>query len=426
MAADREVEISRTLLDGKAFQKVLDHARKTDPWLLVIGRVGVHASPGETGLGSNTENLLRSSPVDVLLTTRLEYPELDLKAEQSIRFTPEAEERMKRIPAMVQGVARTAIFRLAVEQGHSVITSDVLDRAMERYMPSATARQTARLAEALAMEHARRHQVSVCRKCGLAASEEAPVRCSVCGGESFEIVTEEMLAQIAALEGGLAQETTYDGRKLSWSQDAKRALWTLKDAYQRRRAKARVEKSARIKKLPVITLEFAQRVIEDETGVPLVLAAAGEAAPAEEADELKLRARDGERNPLVSARTWSDAAVERLFRVPVGFMRERTQARAEALAAEQGAATVGLELVEAALEQGRVAMERFIAEQQALSEEAAAPRPPAADRPASGKCPWHDAAADIVRRPDAAAAARDGLYLNEVGLMSALRAKPKE
>ena len=45
----------------------------------------------------------------------------------------------------------------------------------------------------------------------------------------------------------------------------------MKDAYQRRRTKARVEKSARLKKLPVITLEFAKKVIEDETGAPVQL-----------------------------------------------------------------------------------------------------------------------------------------------------------
>jgi len=366
------------------------------------------------------------------LSTRLEYPELDLKAEESIRWTPEAEQRMKRVPAMVQGIARTAIYRLAVEQGHSVITSDVLDDAMARYMPSSAAAQTAKLAEALAIEHARKNQISVCKKCGLAASEVEPVKCSVCGGQSFEIVTEKMLEQIAAMEGGLAEEITYDGRKLKWSNDAKRALWTMQDAYQRRRAKARVEKSARIKKLPTITLDFAKQVIEDETGVPLVLPEPGDGdvETIEGNTELKLRARDEKRNPLVSVREWSDEAVERLFRVPVGFMRQRTQQRAETLSVERGAERVELEMVEAALDQGRVAMGQFIADQTVESEKTAeAGSAPAAepktDTPA-GKCPWHDAAADVVRKPDAASAARDGLYLNEVGLMSKLQSKRKD
>ena len=369
MAQDEGVELKRTLLDGKAFQKVLDHARKTNPWLLVIGRIGVHGSLEDPGLGSNAENLLRSCPCDVLLTTRLEYPQLDVKAEESIRWTPEAEERMKRVPAMVQGIARTAIYRLAVEKGHSVVSSDVLDEAMERYMPSYTAKATAKLAEALAIEHARRHQISVCKKCGVAASEADPVKCSVCGSQSFEVVTEEMLEQIAAMEGGLEEETTYDGRKLKWSQDAKRALWTMKDAYQRRRTKARVEKSARIKKLPTVTLDFARKVVEDETGVPLVLPPQS-SAPDDGAngdDGLKLIGRDDKRNPLMSTFLWDDDAVERLFKVPVGFMRTRTQERIENLALERRADRIDSGLVEDGLDVGRKAMEEFIAVQDAES-----------------------------------------------------------
>ena len=53
----------------------------------------------------------------------------------------------------------------------------------------------------------------------------------------------------------------------------------------------------------------------------------------------------------------------------------------------------------------------------------------AADKPTgapAGKCPWHSAATDIVRRPGAASDAREGLYLNEVGVMSALEARRKQ
>ena len=75
------------------------------------------------------------------------------------------------------------------------------------------------------------------------------------------------------MEGGLQEETTYDGRKLRWSEDARKGLWTMKNAYQRRRVKARVEKRARMKKLDAITLDFARQVIEEETGAPLEIQA---------------------------------------------------------------------------------------------------------------------------------------------------------
>ena len=91
MGNEAGVAIKKTLLDGKPFQKIIDHARKTNPWLIVLGRIGVHSPKDETALGSNTENILRAAPCDVLLSTRLEVPRLDVRAEETIRWTPEAE-----------------------------------------------------------------------------------------------------------------------------------------------------------------------------------------------------------------------------------------------------------------------------------------------------------------------------------------------
>jgi hypothetical protein len=129
---------SRGLPLAQATQKVLDHARKVEPWVLVVGRTGVHKDEAESGLGSNTDNLLRLAPCDVLLTTSTHVPELDVKAEQSIHWTPEAETRVGRAPEQVRGIARTAILRLALEKGHSVVTSDLVTEAMDRFMPRST------------------------------------------------------------------------------------------------------------------------------------------------------------------------------------------------------------------------------------------------------------------------------------------------
>ncbi|HEX6200335.1 MAG TPA: universal stress protein, partial [Thermoanaerobaculia bacterium] len=233
MAAEKGVEPAKTLLDGKAYQKVLDHARKVEPWVLILGRVGVHAEEADGGLGSNAENLLRLAPCDVLLTNRRVVPELDLKASESIHWTPEAEERMTRVPEQVLGIARTAILRLAIEQGHSVVSSDLVTQAMDRFMPKGTAKATEQLAEALAFEKARREQVSLCKGCGIAARVPDPVRCTVCGGSDFEVVAPEVIDRIAAGEGGTTEERTYDGRKLAWTQDARKALRAIPDRYQR-------------------------------------------------------------------------------------------------------------------------------------------------------------------------------------------------
>ena len=443
MATEVGVELTKTLLDGKAFQKVLDHARKIDPWMLVIGRVGVHSDESETGLGSNAENLLRSCPCDLLLTTRLEYPELDVKAEESIRWTPEAEERFKRVPEQVRGIARTALYRLAVEQGHSVISSDVLDEAMDRYMPKYTARETEALAEQVALQLARSRPTFICRKCGVTSAEPDPVRCGVCGSESFEQITEDMLDRIAEMEGGLEVETTYDGRKLKWTADARLALKTIEDAYRRRRAKARIEKKARMSKLPTVTFEFARVMIEDETGEPVTIEAreaaetngngAATESPAEvPADERKLIARDDDRVPLLSNHEWTAEAVERILRVPAGFMRDRTQERVELVAREKHVPTIGIKTVEEGIALGRELMEQMIAAYEIgktdESPAAGVAEAEAKDATAAGRCPFSalaEAGASEAQ-VEAAKDAKAGTYLNEVGLMSALDEKRKD
>ncbi len=375
--AEKEgVEITRTLLDGKAYQKILDHARKTNPWLLVTGRIGVHSEPGESGLGSNTENLLRAAPCDVLITTRLEYPELDIQAQESIRWTPEAEERMTRVPPQVSGIARTAIYRMAVEKGHSVITSDLLDEAMDRFMPKSSAAATEKLAESLVLQAAAERNVSICKKCGLAATEPEPVKCSVCSHTLFEVVTPDMVQAIIASEGGAQAEDTYDGRTLRWTRDAKRALWVFDNAYQRRRTKARIEKMARMRRMQTVTLEFARNTIEEESGKPLVLPevsgdqqeAPAPAAEATGADGRRLIARDSRNTPLVSTFKWTDDAIKRVLRVPGGFMRDRTQNRIEEVAHERQAQVIDLDLVEAGIEHSRQLMAQMVESYQASPE----------------------------------------------------------
>ncbi len=371
MAAEAGVETTKTLLDGKAFQKVLDHARKTEPWLLVLGRIGVHSDLDDPGLGSNSENLLRACPCDVYLSARQVRPELDLKAEESIRWTPEAEGRMVRVPDQVKGVARTAILRLAVEKGHSVVTNSVIDEAMDRFMPKRASQLTRELAEAMAIDRAKKQPTAICRACGVTATDPNPVKCSVCGASDFETITSEMIERIVASEGGVEEEATYDGRSLRWTVEARKALRGVEDKYQRRRAKARIEKSARLKKLDAVTWEFAAAVIEEETGeslprpegVPVQPAEAspGETpAPVDAEPELPVVAVDAKGKELRSARSWSEEAATRVLRVPAGFMRDGTQARIETLAEERGLDAIDLELVEEGIEIGRKLMEEMV------------------------------------------------------------------
>jgi nucleotide-binding universal stress UspA family protein/rubrerythrin len=382
MASEAGVQIKKTLLDGKPFQKILDHARKTNPWLIVLGRIGVHSPKDETGLGSNVENILRAAPCDVLLSTRLEVPRLDLRAEETVRWTPEAEERMKHVPEQVKGIARTGVLRLALEKGHSVITSAVIDDAMDRFMPKSASARTKALAEAVALERAKSGPVSMCRACGVAATQSNAVKCTVCGASDFEVISQEMIEKIAAVEGGLQEETTYDGRKLRWSEDARKGLWTMKNAYQRRRVKARVEKRARMMKLDAITLDFARQVIEEETGATLDIKAP--AAVQTAVSESKLVARDEKNNPLVSSFEWTNDAAQRIMRVPAGFMRNKTQERIEELATSRAATTIDLALVEDGIEIGKKMMAEMIATYSGPQSGGAKPEVAATPAPSNG------------------------------------------
>jgi hypothetical protein len=286
----------------------------------------------------------------------------------------------------------------------------VIDEAMDRFMPKSASNATKALAEAVALERAKAGPVSMCRSCGVTATQSGAVMCTVCGGTDFEVISREMIEKIAEVEGGLEEETTYDGRKLRWSEEARKGLWTMKNAYQRRRVKARVEKSARMKRLDTITLDFARQVIEEETGTPLEIGAAstppslvealaaGGGTSSDSANQARLIARDDKKNPLISTFDWTDEAVQRIFRVPAGFMRNKTQERVEELAKERAAAGINLALVEDGIEFGKKMMAEMIATYS----------PPAAKPAAAAPPPSHPSPA-----PDG------GGYLNEVRSVSA-------
>lgn len=134
IARKEGIELSTKLLAGKAFEQLLLHVRETRPWLLVLGRIGVHSETG-MDLGSATENLLRLAPCNLLLSARAFEPPLDDIAETTMSWTDEAEARMARVPEFVRGMARKAVICHAAERGHTVVTSDVIDTLLANFMP---------------------------------------------------------------------------------------------------------------------------------------------------------------------------------------------------------------------------------------------------------------------------------------------------
>jgi nucleotide-binding universal stress UspA family protein len=365
LAADEGVSLDITLLDGKCFEKILTFARKEQPLLLILGRVGVHSDEHEVDLGSNTENLMRLAPCNVLLTGGKFYPPLDVKAEEIISWTEEAEARMERVPPQVAGVARTALLRYAIEQGHTVITNKVIDEAMAIFMPTRMAEKMQILAEDLAVAQLRKDgqvATAICSICGYTVKgPNAVVTCPVCSAsaDKFQTITREVVETIAAQEGGVAEEESMPGVVVKWSADARDALREVTDGYLRRRAKARVEKYARSKKIPVITCALALPMIEETVGRDKLGSGWDTLLAKTKFEPAAAPAPGAEASP--SAFSWTDDAVARLNRVPAGFMRDMTREEVEKVAGAKGVTHIDLAVCEEGIGHARETMNEVIA-----------------------------------------------------------------
>src|SRR5256712_6344645 len=235
---------------------------------------------------------------------------------------------MEREPPQVKGVARTALLRYAIEQGHTVITNKVIDEAMAIYMPTRMAEKMQIMAEDVAVARLRADNqaaTAICSICGYTVKGPNPVvTCPVCraSAEKFQIISKDVVEAIATQEGGIQEEEALPGVAVKWSADARDALREVTDAYLRRRAKARVEKYARSRKIPVITCAVALPMIEETVGRDKLgagwdtLLARTKFEPAEAVQ------------PAASASpfAWTDGALARHNRVPAGFILVMTPA----------------------------------------------------------------------------------------------------
>jgi hypothetical protein len=300
----------------------------------------------------------------VLLTNGKFYPPLDVKAEEIISWTEEAEARMERVPPQVKGVARTALLRYAIEQGHTVITNKVIDEAMAIFMPSRMAEKMQIMAEDLAVAQLRRDSqaaTAICSICGYTVKgPQAVVTCPVCSAsaDKFQVITREVVEAIAAQEGGIEEEESMPGVQVKWSADARDALREVEDAYLRRRAKARVEKYARSKKIPVITCQLALPMIEETVGRDK-LGAGWDTLLAK--TKFEPAVAPAPTTSAASPFTWTEDATARLNRVPAGFMRDMTREEVEKVAAAKSVTTIDLAVCEEGLGHARETMNEVIA-----------------------------------------------------------------
>lgn len=135
IAKEHDIEIETVLLDGKPHDAITKYIKNSNPSLLVIGKLGIHADD-ELDIGGNAENLLQDVPCAILLSQREHQPRLDVVADVTTSWTVEAERAMQQVPSFVQNMARMAILRYAQERGHTVITENIVEAATATLCPS--------------------------------------------------------------------------------------------------------------------------------------------------------------------------------------------------------------------------------------------------------------------------------------------------
>ncbi len=135
-----DVQVESQILVGKPFQVILQWVEEIEPSLLIVGRHGGHRIEG-TEMGSQTENLIRMAPANVLVTsiegiTPEDIPWIEEDGEAGLPWAPDAEVRIQRVPPFAQGIARRAVEEYTIEQGGVTVTNQWLDKAIQKLLPT--------------------------------------------------------------------------------------------------------------------------------------------------------------------------------------------------------------------------------------------------------------------------------------------------
>ncbi|VAV83042.1 hypothetical protein MNBD_DELTA01-697 [hydrothermal vent metagenome] len=126
VAKDAGIDIDSELLSGKPYSELIKYARGKSPFMIIMGKTGVHADQG-LEIGSATEKTLRGAPCSIYITTSTYTPpprsDKDLP---DISWNPEAEETVSRIPAFARAMVRKMAEETATEKGTDTVTRELL------------------------------------------------------------------------------------------------------------------------------------------------------------------------------------------------------------------------------------------------------------------------------------------------------------
>lgn len=291
IAAEYDVAVTTTLLDGKPYEIIREHLDKVDPSLLIVGKLGIHADD-TLDIGGQAENLLRNVSCAVLLSQRTFTPAIEKVAESTTSWTRQAEKRMQDVPEFARNIARLGVLRYALEQGHTVITERIVAKATETLCPVNPGR-----------------------------------------GEA-----EDDLDPQINLAGKRKTMTTPE-----WSEAAQTLLETVVDRTQKNAIRIKAEKKARQQGARQIEIPHLESFMTTRVSV----------ASAETSEENKSGATGKCPFPSDSNQTgredenlrWTDGARQMLAKVPQGFTRNLTRARMETYARKNGCSTITPEVI---------------------------------------------------------------------------------
>jgi nucleotide-binding universal stress UspA family protein len=288
VAAEEGSPITTEVLVGKPFTKIIDVCERDDYDLTVIARWGAHHVEG-ADMGSNTDNLLRLIPTNLLIVGATEakpydIPILEAFEEEPLDWDDEALKLILRAPPFAQAMAKVSVEEYARKEGHSRITLDLLYGALSGLLPPSA-----------------KHLMGI----------EAEDR---------------KLAEARTKARSPIEEYVPHERSFKWSAEALERVESRVPPFVRPMAMLAMERYAREKHLEEITLEVTIEVAKR-------LGYAGDDGPQ-------------------AAMPWTDQALERLTRVPK-FERDMVREMVESLARDRGHAAITYEVADEMLRQIR-------------------------------------------------------------------------
>jgi hypothetical protein len=148
--------------------------------------------------------------------------------------------------------------------------------------------------------------------------------------------------------------TTFDDVRVSWTQEALDRLNSFPKGHLRRKAHARVEKNARVQQVETVSLAFLEKILNEKIkkddngdgngnseGIPGDILSLGASLNAEDFN-------------------WTPEALDRLERVPKGFMRDNTQNRVMAWCFQNDIKDISLDVCEEGIRESVKMMEDAI------------------------------------------------------------------